>query len=123
MSEILISKKDMVDLLEKSFEDGYNGYLDMKEDCTNKILNNYLSSKPMVIKDNKSNLTYFDDSIYSTNLQYNSNLYNLPHTTQFTVTAGNVSYENFENLHYNNADAQISSNMQTQFNFQGDLNG
>lgn len=45
MNNIIISRDDIVKLLEKSYEQGYDGYLDLKDDCVLEILNNYLISK------------------------------------------------------------------------------
>jgi hypothetical protein len=45
MNQIVVSKEQMINLLNKSFESGYNGYLDMKEDCVNSIFNEYLESQ------------------------------------------------------------------------------
>jgi hypothetical protein len=45
MNSIIISRDDIVKLLEKSYEQGYDGYLDLKDDCVLEILNNYLISK------------------------------------------------------------------------------
>jgi hypothetical protein len=39
---ITISREDILKLLEESFERGYGGYLELKEDCVNSILSNYV---------------------------------------------------------------------------------
>lgn len=48
MNQITISKEDLLKLLDKCFEEGYSGYLDLKEDCINSMLEGYLSSKNLV---------------------------------------------------------------------------
>ena len=40
---ISISKEDMITLLEKSFEEGYNGYLDMKKDSASSIFEEHIN--------------------------------------------------------------------------------
>lgn len=40
---ISISKEDMITLLEKSFEEGYNGYLDMKKDRASSIFEEHIN--------------------------------------------------------------------------------
>lgn len=44
-SKILISKEEIINLLNKSFEEGYGGYLELKEDCVASILDSYLHSQ------------------------------------------------------------------------------
>jgi len=50
MNSIIISKEDILKLMDKSFEEGYGGYLELKEDSTNSILENYLNSRSTISK-------------------------------------------------------------------------
>lgn len=41
---INVTKEEILRLLAKSFEEGYAGYLDLREDCVNSILEDFLNS-------------------------------------------------------------------------------
>lgn len=54
---MLISRQDLIDLLNKSFEEGYSGYLEMKEDCVNLILESYINKNKNIQYSSTSNIT------------------------------------------------------------------
>ena len=42
---IFVSRKDIVGLLEQAFEEGWNGYLDLRDATAERILEEYLENK------------------------------------------------------------------------------
>jgi uncharacterized protein YehS (DUF1456 family) len=42
---INLTKEDLLNLLKKSFEEGYSGFLDVKEEVVHNILDEYLKNK------------------------------------------------------------------------------
>ena len=42
---INLTKEDLLNLLKKSFEEGYSGFLDVKEEVVHNILDEYLKTK------------------------------------------------------------------------------
>ena len=42
---INLTKEDLLNLLKKSFEEGYSGFLDLKEEVVRNILDEYLKTK------------------------------------------------------------------------------
>ena len=89
-SKITISKNELINILEKSFEEGYFSYLEMKEDCVNSILNDYLNSRnfsdiaPNEIQIQPQQLSFsFDSSEISRNSHTSSSLNNITLTTNY----------------------------------------
>ena len=50
---LFIPQKDLIELLEKAFEEGWNGFLDLKESSVETILEMYLQSKENVELESK----------------------------------------------------------------------
>lgn len=93
-SKILISKEEIIDLLNKSFEEGYGSYLELKEDCVASILDSYLSKQEAAQKE-----------IYSNS--YQISLSSPPINIPDYETSGNI-FLNSENL--NTTNSQIVDN-------------
>lgn len=96
---MLISREDLVDLLGKSFEEGYSGYLEMKEDCVNLILESYINKNKNIQYSPTSDITLQDP--------YNSVFL----TSSYSDSVGYVSTE-----FSNNVIQTIANNNERQIN-------
>ncbi len=95
---VLISREDLVDLLSKSFEEGYSGYLEMKEDCVNLILESYINKN--------KNIHYLSTSEITLQDPYNSVFL----TSSYSDSVGYVSTE------FSNTTQTIADNNERQTN-------
>jgi hypothetical protein len=93
---ISISKEDMIALLEKSFEEGYNGYLDMKNDSVNLIFEEYinkLKSPPKGLSEGWANISLPN----SLNYNYGLDPYNSVWITNSLLESSNTSVSDTNN--------------------------
>lgn len=84
---ITLSKEELKNLLLLSFENGYEGYLDTKEDCVNFLLNNFLENK----NDKNTKISLSSSDFYTCytndmNLHYLPNAYDAANYSNITLT-------------------------------------
>lgn len=95
---MLISREDLVDLLSKSFEEGYGGYLEMKEDCVNLILESYINKNKNTQYSSTSDIT----------LQYPYNSVSLTSSYSDSVAYVSTEFSNRIQTIEDNGDRQIN---------------
>jgi hypothetical protein len=81
MENMIMNKDQLFDLLSKCYEEGYNGYLESKEDYINLLINNYISSKKSL---------EFNDLSLETGSSVSYNIPSLAYSTTNIVASNDV---------------------------------
>jgi hypothetical protein len=88
MENLIINKNQLFELLCKSYEEGYNGYLELRDDYVNSLINNYLSSKQSLefgdISLNSSPASYSTTEIIASNETVSMNTISTEQQTVFS---------------------------------------
>lgn len=106
-NNILISKDDIIKLLERSYEQGYDGYLDIKSDCVKEILNDYLCSKNVPAP-------YLNSSSLSVN---NDSILNDPYSAIYPNLLSHISATSSSTTSTNNSTVDNSGQITISFNY------
>lgn len=97
MENLIINKDQLFDLLSKCYEEGYNGYLEAKEDYINFLINDHFASKKSL---------EFNDLSLKTGASISYNIPSLDYSTTNIVASNKVV-----------SLTTVSTDKQTFFNF------